>query len=276
MAANPTWKEVIAQVLYDSEGAMHYTEIADEVAKQQLKKDLGPNPAASVAATISQDMNSNGADSVFVRASKRGSYMLNEQSPHLKGFVKTHTHTSQTAAPTSVDTEIGGIIAAFGMYWRRDFVEWKSKPKLFGQQQLKSSRVDFGEQVGIYLLHSETGVVYVGKTAEQDLGTRLLQHTYDRLNGRWFRFSWFGMKYVNPDNGTLILPELTTATHADIISAMEAILIEGLEPPQNRRQGDFLAGIEYMQIKDSELDRKEKQKTLEDFIQSYVAQKSSS
>ncbi len=31
---------------------------------------------------------------------------------------------------------------------------------------------------------------------------------------------------------------------------MEALLIEGLEPPQNRRRGDDFDGVEYLQAED--------------------------
>jgi hypothetical protein len=40
---------------------------------------------------------------------------------------------------------------------------------------------------------------YVGRVTDQLLGRRLYQHTVDRLNGRWNRFSWFGVYLVNPD-----------------------------------------------------------------------------
>jgi hypothetical protein len=34
---------------------------------------------------------------------------------------------------------------------------------------------------------------------------------------------------------------------------MEALLIEGLEPPQNRRRGDDFRAVEYLQAEDREL-----------------------
>lgn len=38
-----------------------------------------------------------------------------------------------------------------------------------------------------------------------------------------------------------------------VVATMEAILIEGLEPPQNRRQGDGMTGQEYQQTPDDQL-----------------------
>ena len=35
---------------------------------------------------------------------------------------------------------------------------------------------------------------------------------------------------------------------------MEALLIEGLEPPRNRRQGDGFNVVEFMQAKDPEIE----------------------
>lgn len=266
-----SWKEVITQVLYGSDSAMHYTDIAEKVAELQLKTDLGANPAASVVAVISQDINSNGNESIFVRAQQRGYYMLNMQSPQLGKLAQKKVKTVAEPAKSGPDTVVPAVIGSFGMYWRRDFVAWKQRPKLLGQQQLKSAHVDFADQIGIYLLHSETGVVYVGRTTDQPMGTRLFQHTQDRLNGRWMRFSWFGLKAV-ADSGSLNPPDLANLDSGAVISGMEAVLIEGLEPPQNRRAGDGLTGIEYIQIKDPEIDRKEKQKTMEEIIRSYNAQ----
>ncbi|MFQ6608184.1 MAG: hypothetical protein ACE5EE_06555 [Fidelibacterota bacterium] len=38
---------------------------------------------------------------------------------------------------------------------------------------------------------------------------------------------------------------------------MEALLIEGLEPPQNRRRGDDFSAVEYLQAEDTDLKDKQ-------------------
>lgn len=43
------WRDAIITVLQDADGAMHYTEIAEEIAKRKLRKNLGATPAATVA-----------------------------------------------------------------------------------------------------------------------------------------------------------------------------------------------------------------------------------
>ena len=40
-----------------------------------------------------------------------------------------------------------------------------------------------------------------------------------------------------------------------IISALEAVLIEAIEPAQNRRRGDQLSAVEYLQVSDPEKDK---------------------
>jgi hypothetical protein len=49
---------------------------------------------------------------------------------------------------------------------------------------------------------------------------------------------------------------------ASLIATLEALLIEALEPPQNRKRGDDFSGIEYIQDIDPELREREIQNTL--------------
>lgn len=57
------------------------------------------------------------------------------------------------------------------------------------------------------------------------------------------------------------LPDGYVATK--IIPALEAILIEALEPRPNRKRGDDLSAVEYLQKEDPEIDRKKKKVLLE-------------
>jgi len=43
---------------------------------------------------------------------------------------------------------------------------------------------------------------------------------------------------------------------AKMIPALEAILVEALEPRQNRKRGDDLAAVEYLQREDPEIQRR--------------------
>jgi hypothetical protein len=50
---------------------------------------------------------------------------------------------------------------------------------------------------------------------------------------------------------------------AKMIPALEAILIEALEPRQNRKRGDDLAAVEYLQRVDPEIEKKKVKATLD-------------
>jgi len=119
-----------------------------------------------------------------------------------------------------------------------------------------SEPVDFSSQNGVYMLHDGSKVVYVGRTTDQHLGVRLRQHTVDRLNGRWNRFSWFGVYPVTSD-GSLSNTQPSEFTVEALIVTMEALLIEGLEPPQNRKRGDDFRAVEFIQVKDPGIEKTE-------------------
>lgn len=242
--ADLNWKDAIEKVLQDHDGSMHYVEIADAIADQDLKRDIGATPAATVASVISVSLR-DGNDSPFERVS-RGHYRLRErEDPEVVIGAEDESDESAEA----------GLINAFGMYWRRDYVRWKTTPRLLGQQQKGSETVDFCDQRGVYLLHDGRQTVYVGRATDRSLGTRLKEHTVGRLNGRWDRFSWFGIRSVG-EHGELCTPRGDFSTDM-LVATMEAVLIEGLEPPQNRRQGDGFRAVEFLQIRNPEFEKRE-------------------
>ena len=51
-----------------------------------------------------------------------------------------------------------------------------------------------------------------------------------------------------------------------LIPALEAILIEALEPRQNRRRGDDLSAVEYTQKEDPGIHKKRVKQTLEEAL----------
>ncbi len=127
--------------------------------------------------------------------------------------------------------------------------------KIWGQQSAGSKLIDFSNQIGIYILYDDQRIVYVGRTSDQTIGKRIFQHTSDRLSGRWNRFSWFGLKGVNTEG--ILIESNNTEFNSDIfILTLESILIESLEPPQNRRAGDMFRGIEYLQAEDPEIKKR--------------------
>ena len=239
--AELAWREAIIEVLPANGEPMHYTEIALAILDQGLKTTVGATPAASVSTALHLSLQKEANASPFVKVS-RGFYAL---------------RVPKTKAPLVEEpeaTEESGFINAFGMYWRREKVLWKTSPVILGQQQPGSQPVDFCAQTGVYLLHDGNRVVYVGRTTDQPLGIRLKQHTTDRLNGRWDRFSWFGVLPVKED-GTLAAAPPEAFNLNNLIATMEALLIEGLEPPQNRKRGDDFGAVEFLQVEDPELEK---------------------
>ncbi len=247
-----SWKEAIIKALEMNGEPMHYSRISDVIAKEGWRKKLGSNPASSVASTISQSLTSEGENTPFVKISKSMFSLKNAG----------RTSVTQSTSVTSEEQGDTGFINAFGMYWKRDYVHWANKaPKILGQQQVNSKEVNFSNQKGVYLLHDGNKVVYVGRTTDQTLGVRLKQHTIDRLNGRWDRFSWFGI-YAVKENGELS-KDPDNFNIENLIATMEALLIEGLEPPQNRRRGDDFSAVEFLQKEDPDIVKKRDEEAIQ-------------
>lgn len=248
MAKEPTWEDAVQTVLRSTSESLHYAEIADRVVNEKIKKIIGATPPATVAATLAR----------IVRDPSRGIRRLGGgyYACELPGYSQTNLD-----AISEINTEVieAGALSAFGMFWRRDLVILDSKPKLLGRQSSAKVLVNFSGQVGVYLLHDRDRVIYVGRASES-LASRLKAHTTDRLSGRWDRFSWFGLKRVN-EAGELseVIPHWSVDV---VIDTMEALLIESLEPPLNRRRGDNLASIEYIQETDPEIVKQERKRLL--------------
>jgi hypothetical protein len=252
-----SWKEAIKRVLAESTIPLHYTEISELILSRGYYKTDGATPAASVNAQMASSIKHDGDSSPFMRVSK-GVFTLKNPQIEVHALISKQEKTN---IPTESDMEAtDSIIQSFGMYWQRDLIVWRNDPKIYGKQQALSKPVDFGKQKGIYILYDHHTVVYVGRSIDRPMGKRLFEHTIDRLGSRWNRFSWFGLLDVTPEGG---LREITPNTSmAALVATLEALLIEALEPPQNRKRGDDFSAIEYIQDIDSELKEREIQNTL--------------
>ncbi|MGC6456748.1 MAG: HTH domain-containing protein [Akkermansiaceae bacterium] len=256
MAKELTWKKAIDKVLAASPQPLHYKEITEKIISDGLRTSLGATPAATVNAQISASIKKQGDASPYVRVAK-GTFTLAK-----KATASPSTKKPEPLKPDPEEEEEQyAIVSSFGMFWRREAVEWVATPKLLGMQQIGATAVDFNKQLGIYLLYDGREVIYVGRTTDRPLGRRLFEHTIDRMSARWDRFSWFGLLPVS-DTGSLgKLPPSFDATK--MIPALEAILIEALEPRQNRKRGDDLAAVEYLQKIDPEIEKKKVKATLD-------------
>jgi hypothetical protein len=248
------WNQAIQQVLVATTNALSCEEIAHKIIETGLRSAVGATPASTVASYLSVSLRE--PDSPYLRVS-RGYYTLKNQD--------------QAAADTlAAISEVGdeaetGALRAFGMFWRRDQVIWTGTPRLVGRQGSGASDVNFSNQIGVYLLHDRERVIYVGR-ATDGLYTRLKAHTSDRLSGRWDRFSWFGLRGVHEDGS--LLNSTVPWTPEVVIETMEALLIESLEPPLNRKRGDNFSAIEFIQVTDPQLARAQKQALLEEIKRS--------
>jgi hypothetical protein len=244
-----TWKKAIDKVLATSSQPLHYKEITEKIISDGLRKSLGATPAATVNAQISASIKKQGDESPYIRVAK-GTFKLAKKPTPGGGAKKLEL----TKPEPEEEEEQYAIVSSFGMFWRREAIAWIGSPKILGMQQIGATPVDFTKQLGIYLLYDGREVIYVGRTTDRPLGRRLYEHTIDRMSARWDRFSWFGLLPVS-DTGSLgKLP--TTFDATKMIPALEAILIEALEPRQNRKRGDDLAAVEYLQKEDPSIKKK--------------------
>lgn len=254
-----SWKEAIKKVLAESSTALHYTEISEQILSRGYYETDGATPAATVNSQLASSIKNDGEKSPFIRVGKGLFALKNSSATGVTPPASLKQKKPETLAESEGESS-ESIIHSFGMYWQRDLVVWRNDPKMYGKQQALSKPVDFGKQKGIYILYDHHTVVYVGRSIDRPLGKRLFEHTVDRLGSRWNRFSWFGLLDVTQE-GSLRETALNTSLAA-LVSTLEALLIEALEPPQNRKRGDDFSAIEYIQDIDPELKEREIQNTL--------------
>lgn len=254
-------EDAIVKVLEENGGPLHYSEIAERAVAKGYYDSKSANPAHMVFVVLASSIRSDDS-TPFVRIGD-GVYGLRNLRSSKRKPVPGASRSAKGRVSKEIDEDdpdAATIIRAFGMYWQRDLVVWKNEPKLFGKQQALSTPVDFGGQKGLYILYDHHTVVYVGRTTDRPLGRRLYEHTTDRLGSRWNRFSWFGFMDVTQDGRLRDIP--VNSTMDVLVPTLEALLIEALEPPQNRRRGDGLSGFEYIQDLDPEIKERELQNTL--------------
>jgi hypothetical protein len=220
MASELTWRNAIQKVLAASTMPLHYNEITERIISEGLRQNLGATPAATVNAQISASIKKDGDSSPYVRVAK-GTFTL------AKGLASSSFQQKPKLTPEINESEDSEeqyeIVSSFGMFWRRDAVDWTPTLKLLGMQKIGATPVNFNKQLGIYLLYDGREVIYVGRATDRPLRKRLYEHTMDRMSARWDRFSWFGLLPVSAagELGTLPL----TFDAAKLIPALEAILI---------------------------------------------------
>lgn len=257
MPKEMTWRKAIEKVLSEASGAVHYKDLTEKIIQDGLRSSLGATPVDTVSSNLTTAIKEEGAGCPFQKIG-RGLYIWK-----VKAGI-TQLPPLQKGESEEEEEQQYGIITSFGMFWRRDAIDWVSTPKILDMQQINAEVVDFHKQIGIYLLYDGREVIYVGRATDQPLGRRLYEHIFDRLKSRWDRFSWFGLLPISEAGKLEKMSESYEAIK--IIPAVEAIMIEALEPRQNRKRGDDLSAVEYIQKEDPEIQKKRAKQTMEDAL----------
>lgn len=244
-----SWEQATLSILGEVNRPIHYSEIAELILERELKTTIGKTPQFTVAGEISKLRSSGRANIVKVEP---GVYQLIREPGQAAPDVPDEVALELDA----VDIHENLAVAAYGLHWERDKVDW-SAGRILGYDIYPDPEyaIDFAGQQGVYLLYNWQSVVYVGKTAARERGLfqRLYDHHRRRVwSGKWERFSWFGLRRVNEDGQLVDVSD--RASPAVVTALMEAVLIEALGPSFNVQGGSYM-GTLYRQATDPNLAR---------------------
>ena len=251
------WDAAIVKVLQDAGQPLHYQTITGLIGELGLRELSGATPATTVSSRLGTMINpEHGRFDRRIRKTSRGVFEFVDPSDTTpEPEPEQEIDESDEAVIESSDRIIG--VPAYGLYWEKDKVNWgRGSSGILGRQAAGSSPVDFSGQHGVYLLHKDRAVIYVGRTTDSLRG-RLDNHNKDKKAPRWNRFSWFGFRNViSDDDGNKLedLPSEIDTQH--LVTILESVLIEALEPPVNGRRGDYM-GVLYEQVPDPEIQRQD-------------------
>ncbi|MBO7190472.1 MAG: hypothetical protein J6V55_07810 [Alistipes sp.] len=271
------WLDAIIKVLQNNKTEsgdfepMHYVDITNAIIDGNLRQKFGSTPQNTVNANITTHPNlfnslGLGLYGLTEEGQKYAIKVIESQQIDVEQHVDVdELDDTQEAINIEIEKENKSkIIKIFGMFWDRTKINW-ADGKMEGQQNSKSDPLDFTNVRGIYLLYDGREVVYVGQALDSSILKRLKDHTRDRLSGRWNRFSWFGIDGINPDGSIAKTEDVFNVNLGDLINSLEGILIEGLEPRQNRKQGNKF-GDEYIQVIDYEIQKEQALKVCIDLL----------
>lgn len=284
--SNLSWKDAIRYVLKYVGEPMTTTAIADKISEWGLRANVIANPVPAVNTVMRKHLVTE------VEQTEDGTYRLNDEAEaliSLDQFSSKPENAADIAEDEKVTQEVSKennsrLIRSQGIFWSRNEVIWRasqeenrlarrSATQLWGRASTRAPIIDFGSQPGIYILYNGNQPIYVGQADDGRLADRIGEHTRDRLKSRWDTFSWFGLKGVRQDSAELeaeVAYSLQSGNFVkQLIDALEGLLIEGVEPVQNRRQGNGFKAIEFLQVTDPALERIQLQAPkLAEFVQS--------
>lgn len=218
-------------------------EITSELVMGEQSCDLGAVPLRAVYNCIENAINIGGDNCPILKVrpdNALAGYILKDKNPDI--FLGS---TPELSIAQKNSEGRPGALTCYGYGWERAKVFWYPRPKILGYQYLTS--VNFCEQVGIYMLHTEDGKVqFVGCTTDFALGESLYEHTGDELEQDWAKFSFFGFRPV-ADDGTLgRLPE--NVQMLDILHTMVKIIKEIDKPHWSNFYPDYHVSLRFNQL----------------------------
>jgi hypothetical protein len=171
----------------------------------------------------------------------------------------TRKQLSKSRTKTSEKSTSKYLVKNYGLFWKEENVFWGKKGKsgtLLGKPAKGSfKKVDFRDQIGIYVLYADYKVVYIGQAGSgstSNLFARLSKHRNNELAGRWNQFSWFGLLAVLKDNTLASSKQNHNHNTKVVLDHFEAMLIHVIEPPLNKQGGKWGEGEQYLQLMDKE------------------------
>ena len=250
-----SWPEAIIRVLEDAGEPLHYQEITKRIGSQGLRDFSSSRTPANTTSARLNSMTKSG-DPLYDRRVSKVSAGVYEFVDPSQAEEDTEEQTGESE-DGQLDEEREHLVPAFGLYWERNKVLW-NRNRILGRQTPDAEPVNFADQQGVYLLHNRRSIVYVGRTTDSLYG-RLKSHTAGRRAYRWDEFSWFGLRSVD-DEGNL-RPLVSEVSLEDLITTLESVLIEALEPPSNSRRGDRMGEL-YDQVPDPEIQQRQRYEIL--------------
>lgn len=142
------------------------------------------------------------------------------------------------------------MIRNYGLEWERDVA--LKNGGLIGRDKT-GLQVDFGDQIGLYVLRKGEKSVYVGKAGTDGTNGTIVGRLYSHyLNPektrKWDNFSWFGIYDVNRRSRDLIYDPVIRGKATALIGDIEALLIYLLDPELNRWSGKHRHMTQFMQV----------------------------
>lgn len=233
MSTEMSWFDAITEVLKKEKRPLHYEKITEKILSEGYRKST-KRASGTVWTNINKDLKSKKPKFAEIR---KGVYIFKE---YKQDFINNE--------PIRLQTNV--MITSFGRYWHVEENSEKNGLNLVG---IKNIKVDFKDQIGIYLLHRGDKIIYVGQTTDS-LSSRLFTHLTDNKRGRWDSFSWFGFYQLSKEGNLLTsATETTSMTFNKLADILEAILIEIIEPGLNKKVGNNWVEKEYYQYEKDEM-----------------------